>query len=377
MTNNLHDTHSPRMPLLLLMSFIALFVLMILMIIIGGTVRLTGSGLSIPEWPKVNGAYMPPSTESDWLIVKKSYDDDQQVMIEKKEKGVPGIGSRGYIPSDMQEFQTMFLIEWSHRAIAFVLGIVAVFTLVLVCVYADVRQRAMKSMLAVVLLIGIQAVLGGILVKSGTSTHWLFIHLTMATIIIALMAWSFLRARNVAAVLDAGVDAAGGYKRVRIFIITAASVVVVQIILGALVAGSRHNAPGIIAEWPLMHGDLVPSLWNSELGFMNNALDNTTLHQWLHRWFAWMVVVKLVLLYRIAWRTTVLPQITKQSLFFSAILLFIQILLGLANVFMAAPTAIAIVHLLIALLIIVCLTCAAYGVLLERARGPLLPAEEK
>ncbi|NRA39146.1 MAG: COX15/CtaA family protein [Planctomycetes bacterium] len=349
-------------PLVVTISFISMFVFMVLMIVAGGTVRLTGSGLSIPDWPKVNGAYMPPSTEVDWQTVKKAYDLDQDKMIAMGNQHVPGIGSRGYIPEDMDEFKTMFIIEWSHRAIAFILGLIALFTLFIVCVYKDVRFRAAKPMASVVLLIGIQAVLGGMLVKSGTSTHWLFVHLTMATIIIALMTWSFLRAKNISSQLDEAVD----YKKVKVFIVTGMVVVCMQIILGALVAGSRHNAPGIIAEWPLMHGDVVPSLWNSEMGLLNNLLDNTILHQWLHRWFAWLVVAKLVILYRIALRTPSLPIFCKRSLQVSAGLLGLQIILGLGNVFMAAPTGIALVHLLVALLIVVSLSCAAHALVYGR-----------
>ena len=53
--------------------FIILSQLVVLLVIIGGTVRLSGSGLSIPEWPIINGSLLPPVTESQWEAVYITY----------------------------------------------------------------------------------------------------------------------------------------------------------------------------------------------------------------------------------------------------------------------------------------------------------------
>ena len=44
----------------------------------------------------------------------------------------------------------------------------------------------------ILFLIFVQSCIGGVLVLTGTSTHWLFLHLGMATGILALITWSLL-----------------------------------------------------------------------------------------------------------------------------------------------------------------------------------------
>ncbi len=169
-----------------------------------------------------------------------------------------------------------------------ILLLLALACLAIVLTRRRMRRRTWISATAMLLLIALEALLGGILVKSGTSTHWLFFHLSMATVILCTMVWSSLQALGVA-------RAGGGeHGPLRRLIALSMGVVLVQIILGALVAGSRHNAPGIVVTWPAMHGKLVPELlWNDGLSLVQNLLDNTMLHQWVHRWFAVLVATVL------------------------------------------------------------------------------------
>ena len=53
--------------------FLALLVVLFILIVWGAYVRLTGSGLSIPEWPIVNGSLLPPTSDSDWQAVYQKY----------------------------------------------------------------------------------------------------------------------------------------------------------------------------------------------------------------------------------------------------------------------------------------------------------------
>ena len=336
------------------LSFGVLILLMLTLVSVGGFVRLSGSGLSIPEWPKVNGSYLPPLTEVDWITVKAAYDLDQERLIELGRMRRPGLGSLGHMPQDLSEFKRMFLIEWSHRAIAASLGLVALLCLCLVLARADLRRRAWRATTAIVLLIAFEILVGGILVKSGTATHWLFFHLSMATIILCMMFWSFLKTLGWAR------SGALRYERTRRLIPWTMLLILAQIILGALVAGSRHNAPGIVVTWPLMQGQLVPGvLWNSHWSLVQNLLDNTLLHQWLHRWFPLVLLLQLACLYRQAWVARIQGP-AAGLLIGSAALVLSQILLGLGNVLLAAPILVALIHLETALLIMALLTLCLY-----------------
>ncbi|MBA3684340.1 MAG: COX15/CtaA family protein, partial [Planctomycetes bacterium] len=174
-----------------------LFVLLMLLATVGGYVRLSGSGLSIPDWPviKVGDSWslLPPTDEAGWASVKQRYDVDQAELALKERRGAIGMGSLGAYPRDMAGFKRMFLIEWGHRFAAALVAIVAAGCLTVVLRKPGLRQRIGPVFAAACGLIVVQALVGGMLVKSGTATHWLFVHLGIAAIIIALIVWSILR----------------------------------------------------------------------------------------------------------------------------------------------------------------------------------------
>lgn len=333
--------------------FVVLILLMLTLILVGGYVRLSGSGLSIPDWPHVNGSYLPPATDAEWATVKAAYDLDQDRLLELGRLKRAGLGSRGHIPADMTEFRRMFLVEWSHRAVAAILGLVSFLCLLLVLCCRVLRRRAWRAATAIVLLIGFEILLGGILVKSGTSTQWLFFHLAMATVILCTMLVALIQ------VLGVSRQGEDSHRAVRRQVRHALLLVLTQIILGALVAGSRHNAPGIVVTWPLMQGQFAPDgLWRGDLSLFHNLLDNTLLLQWIHRWFALVVVLQLGQLFWTARRDGVPPQ-AKKALIALASLLVLQVVLGLTNVLHAAPTAVALAHLETALCMMAVLTVCA------------------
>ena len=143
-----------------------LFLLLLMLISIGGLVRLSGSGLSIPEWPFVNGSLLPPMSEGAWDTVHQEFVRDQERLREAKFSGAYGIGSLGHVPADRAEFKVMFLIEWSHRAMGAIIGIVALACMTITLRHRSLRQRIGGHMIGLVLLIVFQATLGGILVKA-------------------------------------------------------------------------------------------------------------------------------------------------------------------------------------------------------------------
>jgi cytochrome c oxidase assembly protein subunit 15 len=121
----------------------------ILIVVTGGIVRLTGSGLGCPTWPKCTS--------------------DSLVTVE--EQGIHG------------------LIEFGNRLLTFALLVIAVLTLV---VFWKSAQRA----LSIALLAGIpaQAVLGGITVITGLNPWLVGAHFALSAVLIALaslLVWRF------------------------------------------------------------------------------------------------------------------------------------------------------------------------------------------
>jgi cytochrome c oxidase assembly protein subunit 15 len=326
-----------------------LVALLLVLIALGGFVRLSGSGLSIPEWPIINGSLLPPMTEAGWTTVYEEFVDDQIRLKNLKEAGAVGIGSLGRNPSSMAEFKTMFYIEWSHRAVGALIGLISLACLTVALRNRNVWQRAGTKLVGITGLVIFQGVLGGVLVFSGTSTHFLFLHLGTAAIILSLVVWTAacLLRPQVSAVPKQQLASRSLTDRLLVVAIVATWI---QLILGALVAGSRAGS-AVVPSWPTMGRVWIPSLWVAEQGLIWNLLDNAILHQWVHRWFAWIVVAVIVAVL-IVGRRAVTGIRGRICLHLTMGLVVTQIGLGIFNVWAAGlDIFIALAHLVIGMLL--------------------------
>src|SRR5471030_2883718 len=84
--------------------------LIFLTLVVGGSTRLTESGLSIVEWKPVTGV-LPPLSEPNWKTEFTKY----QVTPQYREL------NRGM---SLGEFKTIYWWEWSHRVLARTTGAV-------------------------------------------------------------------------------------------------------------------------------------------------------------------------------------------------------------------------------------------------------------
>lgn len=339
----------------------ALFCLVLLLMLVGGYVRLTQSGLSLPGWPFVQGRVLPPLTDQGWAEMWSLYQQDMAVLQAKKEAGVVGLGAMGHQPVDMGDFQRIYLIEWSHRFLAALVGIVGLGCMTVLLRDAGLRRLAGRPITAIVSLIVVQSIIGGILVLTHTSTHWLFIHLGIATAILGTILYTLLlMLRGHRRPIP---DAVLAQRRwTRRWVVIALVTVFAQLLLGALVAGSRHN--GFSTQWPDMNGQMVPALWQAGQSVAWNLLDNPYLHQWVHRWFAWIAVFAVAAYSAMAMRSRLGNRARIASRFaFSAMTL--QVVLGILNVLHGAALFIAMSHLLVALMVVAGLVVAAFDLRYE------------
>ena len=357
-----------------------LFVLLMLLVVVGGYVRLSGSGLSIPDWPLIrvgnHWSVLPPTNESGWLAVRERYDHDQTELKRLQSEGVIGLGSLGSIAYDMPTFKRLFITEWCHRFVAALVAVVAMGSLMVVLRHQGVRQRIGRCFSIACALIVFQAVLGGILVKSGTSTNWLFLHLGTAALIIGLVVWSIMRLLSH---VDPQIssDVHRDRAKFRRWIHLAIMLVWIQIMLGALVAGSRitghdgETAGDFVSTWPLMHQRLIPAyIWNEAQPLSWNLLDNALLHQWVHRWFAWCAVISVIA----AWWSSrsARPGLRlRLAMQVSLTFLGVQAVLGIANVVLATPILVSLAHLVMAMFLLSALMLALHD---ARYEAPELPA---
>ena len=137
---------------------------------------------------------------------------------------------------------------------------------------------------------------------------------------------------------------------------------VIQLVLGAWVAGLRA---GVVAgagwfgwdAWPLMQGRIWPAGIDWTQGSLAAFDHDPYLIHFLHRWWAWVVVAVLVILARQVRRSGDRPaSIALHSAFGT------QVLLGIATVWSGVWLPLAVLHQLTGALLVIATSWAAHGV---------------
>lgn len=250
--------------------------LVVAMVAVGGATRLTGSGLSITEWRPVTGAIPPLSAEA-WAQEFAKYRASPQYELLNKGMSLP-------------EFQFIYWWEWGHRQLGRVLGLAFFIPLAVFWLRGQVSRRLALILLAIGALGGLQGAIGWIMVASGLKPGMtavapikLTLHLTVASVILACLVW-------VATGLRAPPRIGAGWPAGRRAAFALLGLVLLQIALGGLVAGSR--AGFTYNTWPLMDGRLIPpaSVLFSVAPLVENFVDNLALVQLNHRLLAYALV---------------------------------------------------------------------------------------
>lgn len=320
-----------------------LFCLVFTLNTVGGWVRLSGSGVAIPHWPVIERGntwtLLPPFTSEGWSEMHAAFELHQARLQMRIERGELTAANLGRQPRDAEDFRRMFLTEWSHRLLAALTGLVAAAVIISTLRHVELRRSAGTPLVLAGILIIAQAVLGGLLVSEGTSTHWLFLHQGNAGLIMGLITWAILRLLVFEEADQSTVMNDPRRRWVRRLTGLAMFGVWLQLLYGALVAGSRYLATGNL---PLGFG-VLPELWKSEHSLAWNLLDNAWLHLWLHRWWAWALCVLCVGLYAVAWRSP-MGERQRLALQVSGTFLGLQVILGLANALLGTTPLIALAH---------------------------------
>ena len=324
---------------------ILLFLLVTVMIVVGGLTRLTDSGLSITEWRPVTGT-MPPMDAAAWAAEFAKYQGTPQF-----ERLNPGM--------TLQEFKVIYWWEWGHRQLGRLIGLVWAIGFLWFLLRRRIPRGWSGRLLFVGFLGGLQGAIGWWMVASGlegaritVAPYRLAIHLGLGFIILGVIAWyAMLLGRTEASLLTARRARENG-----LFILATGllCLVFVQIILGALVAGTGSGAA--FPTWPLMGQSFVPpdlfhvtDLDGKALPAWHAFFEGLGMTQFVHRMVGYLVLlVGLVVWFR-ARRST-----HRQTRFaFSVMMLVLlgQVALGIAAVLTLAPLPVAITHQIGAILL--------------------------
>jgi cytochrome c oxidase assembly protein subunit 15 len=306
---------------------IAVAALIFLTLVVGGATRLTESGLSITEWKPVTGM-LPPMSSEAWQDEFGKY----RAIPQYREL------NRGMT---LGQFKTIYWWEWTHRMLARLVG--AAF---LVPLLFFLWRRAIPPGLQARLwtIFGGGAVLGGVgwwMVASGlsertsVSQYRLAFHLTLACLIYAAIVWTaqqILPRRAIEAP-----------PRLRAIAVLLAALILLQIYLGALVAGL--DAGLTFNTWPLIDGAFIPTadrLW-FDTPLWRNIFENALTVQFDHRMLSYAVWTVALLHAVDAWRGRADAGDKARALLLAALVTG-QAALGIVTLLSVTPLHLALAH---------------------------------
>jgi len=314
----------------------AVAALIFVTLVVGGATRLTESGLSITEWKPVTGV-LPPLSEMEWQSQFGRYQEIPQYR--QLNRGMT-----------LDQFKTIYWWEWMHRLLARLVG--AAFLLpFLFFLWRGAIPSPLKARLWAIFLGGAAlGVIGWWMVSSGlagsarvsVSQYRLAFHLTLACVIYAAIVWT---ARELSPRSSLGIAT-----RLRITSFVFTVLILLQIYLGALVAGL--DAGMSFNTWPLIDGGFVPAaerLW-FESPWWRNLFENTLTVQFDHRMIAYAVWLLAILHATDAWRTGGRRALVSAAVV--ALLVTAQAALGIITLLNVAPLGLSLAHQAFAIVVL-------------------------
>lgn len=181
-------------------------VLVYLVIVAGALVRMTGSGMGCPDWPKCFGHYIPP-TSAEQLMWKPDTEfqkgyviiHDETLLIAKNtftsDKGFNSNNWEPYTKHDYAIFNVFHTwTEYLNRLIGAIAGFGTLAMAVASISYWRERKRITLLSWTVVFLMGFQGWLGATVVYSVLNPLKITIHMVMALVIVAVILYIIRKA---------------------------------------------------------------------------------------------------------------------------------------------------------------------------------------
>jgi len=306
---------------LFIFAFIVAF-----LVVFGGFVRLTRSGLSIVEWNPISGS-MPPIGQQAW--------DQEFAKYQQTPEYIKVNASM-----TLEEYKYIFYIEWFHRFLARVAGLVYAIPVFYFLFTKRIPLKEFGVYFVMGMLFIAQAFAGWVMVASGlvdrpSVSHFnLTIHLLLALTLFGLALWTGFGHRYG---FPSKTKAAKWSLPSQLALVSFV-LLIIQIAYGGMTAGLK--AGHISDTWPLMLGRLIPpNLFSSFI----NILEAPQTIVFIHRWFAFAVFIAVMVFYFVTRSLSNSAEI-KSGLNWLLALITFQILLGILTVLLRVPIAIALAH---------------------------------
>jgi cytochrome c oxidase assembly protein subunit 15 len=295
------------------------------LVVFGGFTRLTRSGLSIVEWNPINGT-VPPMGQHQWEAEFAKYQQSPEYL--KINKGMT-----------LEEYKYIFYIEWFHRLVARLAGLIYAFPVFYFLFRKTIPFKEFGIYFAMGMLFIGQAFMGWFMVASGlvdspAVDHFrLTAHLLLALTLFSLAIWTATGHRY-------GFHQTGKAKwslPAKLAIVSFV-VLIIQITYGGFTAGLK--AGHVSDTWPLMLGKWIPpNLFNSWV----NIFETPQTIVFIHRWFAWLGIILVPVVYYIVKKQNYPADIQKGMIWLIGVVV-LQITLGVLTILSYVNIVIALLH---------------------------------
>jgi len=174
-------------------------ILVYLVIVAGAVVRMTGSGMGCPDWPKCFGYYIPPTEVSELEFqANREYEKGQVIIVDETLK----VAAKNFTSTENyseENWETYNKHDYAifnpvHTWVEYVnrlLGALAGFAVLIMAVLSFKKWKFRKRITLLswlsVFLMGFQAWLGATVVYSVLSPVRITIHMVMALVIVAVL----------------------------------------------------------------------------------------------------------------------------------------------------------------------------------------------
>jgi cytochrome c oxidase assembly protein subunit 15 len=302
------------------------------MVVLGGVTRLTGSGLSMADWRPLMG-WLPPFSDIQWQRVFDLYQQTPEFLKVNSHM-------------DVSAFKGIFWLEFLHRLLGRMIGIVFLLPLIFFLVKGYIKAAEWPKYSLMFVLGGLQGVLGWYMVKSGlvdnphVSQYRLSAHLSAAFLIYAYMFWVAM-----SLLFPASGEQRHPWYRKSLAVAVLTSVTIIS---GGFVAGLK--AGKIYNTFPLMGDDWIPPGTMALEPFWRNFFENMTTVQLDHRVLA-ISTFLVIIGFWVKARKADLPARSRPAVNALLHTAIFQVALGISTLLMSVPIFLGALHQAVAMLL--------------------------
>lgn len=307
-------------------------VLIYLVIIAGAFVRMTGSGMGCPDWPKCFGYYIPP-TEHEQLEWKPNQDYkkgqviilNESLQVAKTDFTTSNNFTKSnwetYLKHDYAIFNPWHTwVEYINRLLGALAGLATLFLAIASTKYWKENKTITLFSVFIVLGIGFQAWLGKTVVDSNLAPLKITIHMVMALVIVAAILYIIHKTNT----KTNHYIYPPSFKNILVF---ASFLTLIQIILGTQVRQ-------FVDEQVKVLGEESTNLW----------LNHPTISFYVHRSFSVLVLLVNAYLFYLLKKA----RINLKKLNWVISILLLEVVSGIAMVYFYFPFGTQTIHLVLA-----------------------------